>query len=453
MTRGRAGEVGVPTRRTGRTRATGATGGTRATRRPRGTLSALAAALALVTASAGVAGADGPADGGAAYETARDARAVRGASVSTEGPRLRTGTYTDTIATGAKKYYRVALDDTSNAYVSAVLAPPPGVEVSPGDGLRISLESTDGAKCSVANEVTFGSTTARPIADYATRRIGPDRQCQSAGDYLFSIQWIGTGAGPGTTGWPVELKYMTEPGLVAGAATPSAPSGWSSKAPAPEPGQGAGAPVSGGTGFNDAPTVTPGAWKDELNPGESRFYKVPVQWGQQLLLNAEFANSTARQPPFVVGGLRLSLFNTARGFVRSVDADYVGKPASVGFAPAPASFANRTSAQDDTGAMRFSGWYYVRVSLDRQVDSPLPMTLRVGLQGEPQQGPAYNGDASAAGFGVGDGTGRRSGLPLRTIGIAGISVGTALVLALAVWAVLSRRGRGANTAPPVHWEL
>lgn len=43
-----------------------------------------------------------------------------------DGPELeRAKIYSDTIAPGQKKYYRVRLDDTSHAYVSTVLAPPP----------------------------------------------------------------------------------------------------------------------------------------------------------------------------------------------------------------------------------------------------------------------------------------------------------------------------------------
>ncbi|MGI5402621.1 hypothetical protein ACQEVG_24870 [Streptomyces sp. CA-135486] len=396
----------------------------------------------------------------APYRTAQDARPVRGTAVSTEGPRLRPGTYTDTIFAGQKKYYRVELDARTNVYVSAVLAPPPESRVQPTDGIRVTLESTDGVECSVSNEVSFGSATPRPIADYATRRIGNGRECQGAGDYLYSVEWTGSGGGPGVGGWPVELKYMTEPGLKAGAVVPSAPSTWGAQAPEPATGTAKG--VSGGTGFNDAPAVGQGVWKDELSPGESRFYKVPVDWGQQLFLDAEFANSTTEQAPVVVDGLRLSLFNTARGFVRSADTNYLGKPAAVGFGTAPAAFANRGSSQDDTGAMRFSGWYYVRVTLDRQIDSSLPMTLRVGIEGEPQQGPAYDGDATAAGFGITDADraaaqegrvedGGAENAGLKALGIGAIGLGTVLLLGLGTWALVGRRGEVTEQVP-LPWE-
>lgn len=405
-------------------------------------------ALMLVANPVGAAAPPGGPEGMVPYKTAPDAKPVRGAASSTDGPRLAPGTYTDTISEGEKKYYRVELDAESNAFVSTVLAPPPGSVIGAMEGIRITLESTDGVKCSNSVDVTFKGGTARPIADYATRRIEANRACQSAGDYLYSVEWIGSGGGPGPHRWPIELKFMSEPGPKAGTVLPLAPSTWSSQAP--EPSADTPKSVSGGRGFNDAPAVGQGAWKDELSPGESRFYKVPVEWGQQLFLDAEFANSVNAQPPLVIDGLRMALFNTARGFVGSASANYQGTPAAMALGTAPAAFANRSSSQAATSAMRFSGWYYVRVSLDRGVDSALPMTLRIGVEGDPQPGPAYDGDATAAGFGITDEgreaaqegrveDGSTQSATLKAVGVAGISLGTVLLLGLGAWTAIGRR--------------
>ncbi|MFF3400547.1 hypothetical protein ACFYW6_18725 [Streptomyces sp. NPDC002659] len=418
------------------------------TRGRAGAVSTLALCALMLAANPATAASPDGSEAVTPYKMSSDARPVHGSAASTDGPRLRPGTYSDTISGGERKYYRVELDATSNAFISTVLAPPPGSVIGPLDGVRISLESTDGVKCSNSADVTFSGGTARPIADYVTRRIEANRACQSAGDYLLSVEWIGSGDGPDK--WPIELKFMAEPGLKEGTVPPAAPSAWSSQAP--DTPAGSARSVSGGTGFNDAPAVGEGAWKDELRPGESRFYKVPLDWGQQLFLDAEFANSTTAQPPTVIGGLRLSLFNTARGFVRSADTNYLGKPAAVALGTAPASFANRTASQDTTGGMRFSGWYYVRVSLDQRIDSTLPMTLRVGVRGEPQPGPAYDGDATAAGFGITDADreaaqegrvedARGGSVLLKVIGVTGIGLGTVLVAGLAAWTVAGRRSR------------
>jgi hypothetical protein len=402
-------------------------------------------------------------DGAAPYRTAPDAEPVRGSATSADGPSLKPGTYTDTISAGEKKFYQVMLDDTSNAFVSTVLAPPPGTEAGVLSGIRVSLASPQGERCSNSSDVTFKGTTARPIAGYATRRIEANRACQDAGSYLYTVEWIGSDAGPGSAGWPIELKFMAEPGLKADAQAPSAPVTWSSQAPTAQ--TGVEKSLTGGTGFNDAPAVGEGVWRDELSPGESRFYKVPVDWGQQLFLDAELANSPTGQAPAVVDGLQMALYNTARGLVDGAGTSYLGKQAAVSLGTAPVAFSYRYRPQVDAiSAMRFSGWYYVRVTLDQRIGSTLPLILRVGVEGDPQPGPAYDGDATAAGFGITDEgreaaqvgrveDGSTQSAAMKAVGIAGISLGTVLLLGLAVWTAIGRgggTGRRGNVAEKTH---
>ncbi|MFI1868174.1 hypothetical protein [Streptomyces jumonjinensis] len=394
----------------------------------------------------------------AAYQTDPGAKTVRGSSsAGVAGPRLKPGTYLDTISAGERKFYRVELDATANAYVSAVLAPPAGGEVGAADGIRVSLRSPDGAECSDSNDITFGGTTPLPTADYSTRRIGTGRECQEAGEYLYSVEWIGPGGGSGSGGgsgaedWTVELKYMTEPGLRSGTAEPTAPASW--HAHSPDHVTGDPRRVTGGSGFNDAGTIGHGVWQDTLHPGETRFYRVPLDWEQRLFLDAEFGGPTSPKPSAVRDGLRVTAFNTARGFVRDSVTPYRGRPAKVSFNTVRAAFANRTSDQDGTSAMRFSGWYYVRVTLDRQVSQALPVTLRAEIEGEPGKPPAYDGDPLAEGFGVTE-EDREAALPgraddddaretlLTAVGYTGIGLGSLLLLGLLGWTARARLGRG-----------
>ncbi|MFJ8755139.1 hypothetical protein ACIREO_38420 [Streptomyces sp. NPDC102441] len=397
------------------------------------------------TAAAQMRADDTPGGGASSYRPADGSVAVTGTASSADGPRLeRAKIYSDTIGPGQKKYYRVRLDDTSSAFVSTVLAPPPGTKSGILDGLQVSLTSTGGTPCSSGPAVYFGGDTTRPIADYASRRIEDSSSpCQEAGDYLYTVSW----AGPQTSGtakWPIELTYMAEPGLKAGTDVPQAPTSWSSKAPAPS--DGTPQKVRGGTGFNEAAAVGDGAWRDDIRPGESRFYKVPVAWGQQLFLRAQLANTTSDSSFFTVNGLRLALYNTARGRVSDKSTGYTGAPAGVDLGTAPAAYGNRFGgAAEAESAMRFEGWYYVQVTLDPKVPSSVPVTLNVGIQGTAQPGPSYDGDAEAAGFGLGDaGAGGGADLTMRAIGFAGIGAGSVLVLGLGAWQLLSRRRRPAG---------
>uniref|UniRef100_A0AAU3GRC0 Peptidase n=1 Tax=Streptomyces sp. NBC_01401 TaxID=2903854 RepID=A0AAU3GRC0_9ACTN len=389
---------------------------------------------------------DAPGGEAASYKPADGAVPVTGTESSADGPELeRAKIYSDTIGPGQKKYYRVRLDDTSNAFISTVVAPPPGTKSGILDGIQISLTSDNGTPCSSNPSVYFGGDTTRPLAGYASRRIkGDSSQCQEAGDYLYTVSWAGSQT-TGTAKWPIELTYMAEPGLEPGADDPEAPTGWSSKAPSPS--SGTPQKVSGGTGFNDAAAIGDGTWRDDLEPGDSRFYRVPVAWGQQLFLRAQLANTTSDSSVFAVNGLRLALYNTARGLVADKSTGYRGAPAGTDLGTAPAAYANRfaTGAEAES-AMRFQGWYYVQVTLDPKVSGSVPMTLNVGLQGDAQPGPPYDGDAAAAGFGL-DGAGPGAGgadPTMRTIGFAGIGAGTVLILGLGAWQLVSRRRRPAE---------
>ncbi|MEU0301897.1 hypothetical protein ABZ252_20875 [Streptomyces sp. NPDC006175] len=405
-----------------------------------GAAAALCALLLTAPAAAHPRADDTPGSGAASYGPADGSVPVTGTESSADGPRLeRAKVYSDTIGPGQKKYYRVRLDDTSNAFVSTVLAPPPGTGSGILDGIQVALTSATGTPCGSSPAAYFGDDTTRPIAGYASRRIKDDTgACQQAGDYLYTVTRVGTKTGGGAE-WPIELTFMAEPGLKPGATAPQAPTSWSSEAPSPP--DGTPQKVSGGTGFNDAAAVDEGTWRDDLQPGDSRFYKVPVAWGQQLFLRAQLANGTADGTSFTVNGLRLALYNTARGPVSDKSIGYNGAPAGVDLGTAPAAYANRFGGESTAeSAMRFQGWYYVQVTLDPEVPRGVPMTLNVTRKGTAQPGPPYDGDPEAAGFGLGDtGPGSGENLTMRAIGFAGIGAGTVLVLGLGAWQLLSRR--------------
>ncbi|MEU0130101.1 hypothetical protein [Streptomyces sp. NPDC006289] len=394
----------------------------------------LGAAALCVGFVPGAAVAEGPPD----YRPASGAKPIKGRESSIDGPLIEpAAVYTDTIGPGEKKYYRVQLDDSSDAFVSTVVAPPSGTATDFTDGVRVSLASADGGtKCSTDLSLAFGDETARPLAGYASRRIERGRSCQEAGEYFYTVERVGSASGA----WPVELTYMAEPGLKSGGDDQREPTDWSSKAPA-SPSSTSARKARGGTGFNDAEPVDEGVWRDDIEPGESRFYRVPVAWGKQLFLRAQLANSGAGSTFFSVYGLRLELYNTARGQVAGNATGYTGEPTGVELGTAPAAYANRSTGKTDAvGAMRFQGWYYVQVTLSPEVPAAVPLTLKVDLRGTARPGPPYDGDAAAAGFGLDDPSeAAGTDSTMRVVGIAGIGAGAVLVLVMAAWYYVGRR--------------
>lgn len=391
-----------------------------------------------------------------------EAKPVEGNPVNINGPELAAGsTYKDSIEPGEKLFYRINLDDKSNAFVSAVAVPEPGTKVGYLDKLEVSIEDKSGSECS-DGDAAFGSAGyARPVANYASRRIEKDSSsCQQAGAYYVVLERSGDKESSQET-WDVELRYASEPGLKAAGPT-EAPESWSSASPA--------APTSGpqrrhgGTSFHDSTGLGEGEWQDSIKPGETLFYRVPVDWGQQIFAGADLANSPAGDgAKSVSNALVLALYNPARGFVDDESSMYYdGKQKTVSLDPLPpVAYENRYDSDDSVGAMRFAGWYYLSVTLNPQIaeeygKGPVPLTLRVNVKGEPGKAPAYAGpagdfevtedDQEAAETGK-SAEEAATGDSMMLLAVGGIGLGTLLVLGLGVWTLLARRGTPQGAEP------
>ncbi|TXS56003.1 hypothetical protein [Streptomyces sp. t39] len=391
------------------------------------------------------------------------AKAVAGTAVNTNGPALEAGsTYKDSIRPGEKRYYRIDLDATSNAYVSAVAVPKLATKVSYADELSVSVENRSGTSCS-EGEARFGSAAyARPVADYASRRVDKESTtCQEAGPYYVLLERKGE-ATSSPEPWEVELRFVTEPKL-SGKAPTAAPENWPSASPAAP----AGGPVvrAGGNGFHDATGLAQGEWQDEIRPGRTLFYRVPVDWGQQVFVSADLGSSTAADPGSVSSALALALHNPARGLVDEESGVYYdGKQKSLALDPLPpVAYENRFDSDSTVSAVRFAGWYYLSVTLSPEIadefgDEPLPLTLRVNVEGDARSGPGYDGPAGD--FQVTDDdqeaadSGRNAAeestsATMRVVAAAGIGTGTLLVLALGLWTLLARRRAADRQGDPV----
>lgn len=387
------------------------------------------------------------------YTFDSDARPVQGTPVNSNGPELTAGSaYKDSIRPGEKRYYRIDLDAKSNAYVSAVAVPRPGTKVSYADHLEVSIEDSSGTECS-DGRAGFGSATyVRPVADYASRRIEKNgSSCQEAGTYYVLL--VRTGEDTSTPQpWGVELRFASEPGLKATAPT-TAPESWPSASPAAP--DGGPRKRHGGTSFHDSTSLEQGEWQDRIQPGETLFYRVPVDWGQQIFAAADLANSPAEKTDSVANALVLALHNPARGFVDDeASMFYDGKQKSVSLDPLPpVAYENRYDSDAAISAMRFAGWYYLSVTLSPQIaqaygENAIPLTLRVNIEGKGEQGPAYAGaaddfqvtdeDRAAADSGKNAEETATSGT-MAVVAAAGIGTGTVLVAGLGVWTVLARR--------------
>ncbi|MFI8927187.1 hypothetical protein ACIG3E_05795 [Streptomyces sp. NPDC053474] len=442
------------------------------------------------------------------YAFADDVRTVAGTPSSTGSRALMPGsTYRSSIKPPGpggttQLYYRLDLGAKDNVYVSATALPGLGSQVGFADGIRVSVEDANGFDCD-SGSVRFGaSRSPRPLTASASRVLGPDqRQCATAGTYYVVVERTvdsrssisSPTAKPSTTEtWDLELHVSSEPALAERGATTPPRTG---DPGTPVPPAGPARPRAGGSSFSTAKALDRGVWGDGVEPGRTRYYRVPVDWGQRLSATVEVggargtgvsggiggsggsdgsgrsrgsgAGGGAASREYVTSALVVSVFNPARGPVDDMDTAYDGrqKSATLPTLP-PVAYENRYAPISRVAGVRFAGWYYLAVSLDPDVgarfgDGAVGLTLRVGVFGERRPGPAYAGaarpadafgvterDEAAARGGASGGPGGRGAAAaagtggdaaMKVLAAAGIGTGTVLVAVLGVWTLVGRR--------------
>ncbi|MFJ4619581.1 hypothetical protein [Streptomyces sp. NPDC088812] len=409
--------------------------------------------------------ADAPdsADGyGYGYGFDDDARSAEAAKGTGDAVRLYPGTtYRSSLTGRGKAYYRLELDATSNTYVSVTAVPRPGAAPASGDGISVSVQNADSVGCSYDSVITGASGNPQPITAWAAREIQPGLGlCQEAGTYYVVVERTGTGTGTESDRpWDLELVPVSEPPLEKAGAT-GVPETWNSATPAPLTAE----PVArrGGSGFAGATPLSQGVWSDDLTPGQTLFYKVPVGWGQQVYATVDL-DSADQDTGFVVPALDMTLYNPVRAEVVHTSAGYGGRQTSTSLAPVPpVRYANRYAPTDPADSLRFAGSYYLVLHLSAQVaerfgDGPYGLRLRVRVDGAAgRSGPGYAGQpvprdvfdagarepARAPGGTVAAGEG--GGTAMRAVAVGGIGTGSALLLVLGVWTVTARRRTSAQ---------
>lgn len=398
----------------------------------------------------------------APYAFVPGARTVAGAQRPTaDAALLDPGrAYRSSLPRDGRLFYRLRLTAEATAYVPVTAVPPADTTVSATDGIRVSLQDAKGTPCSYASTRFGAGLSPRPVTALAQRDAGK-ALCQGPGTYYVLVERLdaeGSGAAARTGRWDLEITPATEPGL-AQAGPSTAPQTWDSATPAPLTGTARDRP--GGTGFSTARPLGQGVWRTALAPGETRFYKVPLDWGRQLHASAELGGAAGHG--YVGGALDLSLHNPVRGYVDDAALGYTGAPKTAALAPLPpVEYANRQAVPAAVTSVRFAGDYYLVVHLSTRLAGtfgrgPFEVTLRVRVGGRAHAGPAYAGRPVPADVftlteqdreavpvaAAGDGTGHRA---MRLLAAGGIGTGTALLLLLGGWTLAARRAHARASA-------
>ncbi|MEU3947377.1 hypothetical protein [Streptomyces sp. NPDC029526] len=388
------------------------------------------------------------------YAFAEDAVRAAGAQSTADAQPLEAGrAYRSTLPARGPVHYGLRLDDSSTAYVSATAVPPADLRASSvTDGIKVSLRDSRGRSCDVDTAGFGAARSPHPVTASAVRDVSRRTSlCKEAGTYFVTVERTdpdGEGASP--RDWDLELAVVTEPPLEREEAT-RAPREWNSASP--EPVGGAAERRAGGAGFARATPLGEGVWRDDVHPGSTLFYTVPVDWGQQVSVTAELGSTDGDGKGFVAAALDLDLYNPVRGHVADVRVAYDGgqKAGTLPVLP-PVAHANRHAATARIGAVRTAGTYYLVAHLAAEVaddfgTGPVPLTLRVRVEGTAQHGPAYAGQAVPPGVFTVTEADRRAadegteggGTAMLALAVGGLGAGSALLAGLGVWTVVARR--------------
>ncbi|WP_405646051.1 hypothetical protein [Streptomyces sp. NBC_00019] len=384
------------------------------------------------------------------YGFAPDVRSITGAASTSDAESLDIGeTYRSTLPASGKLYYRLVLDETSDTYVSVTAVPRAGTTVSTGSGIRVYLQDADSRSCSFESANFGASRSPRPIVAWGAREAFSERAlCKGGGLYYVRVERIdGTDASPDD--WELELAPVSESGLDQAEGT-NAPQSWNSTPPQPPTDQAVRRP--GGAGFDEAVPVKQGVWSADVAPGQTLFYKVPVDWGQQLHVTAELGSTTRGR--YVGSALITSLYNPARMPVDDVGIGYNGTQKTDSLDPLPpVDYTNRYDSSRQVRAMRFAGSYYLALHLssamaEKYGDKPFGVTLRVRIDGTTEAAPAYAAPSDPRGLfevsaqdreAAAEGGGAGGDAVMKVVAVAGIGGGSLVLVVLGAWTVVARR--------------
>ncbi|WP_029138662.1 VWA domain-containing protein [Nakamurella lactea] len=300
---------------------------------------------------------------------------------------------------GTVRYYRVPFAAGMTPWASATLIGDVRGEDYHSLGLRLTLVNGADDPClpAVERSTSPGGSDPLPLLTAQVGGVRPDSDdwaeaCNAGTPVYLRAERLGEyrfGAA-----LPVELEFRAEPGVAGDDALE--PGSVQDDLDPPEPG-GQVAPATGGSDFGSAVRLAPGSTiSDTLVAGETRFYAVPLDWGQRLNYRltptgvgtpvdaaSETVSVQLRNPlraPVAVGA------DGSSSFRYQLDGD--GVPQGLhGSSATAVRYGNRSADDDKVRGFAVAGSYYLVLSLspsDEAAQLTVPFTLTVATPTDPQ---------------------------------------------------------------------
>ncbi|MYS87398.1 hypothetical protein [Embleya scabrispora] len=304
---------------------------------------------------------------------------VSGAPDGARAVSLAPGDYVDRMADKEVKYYAVDVPLGYTVYVS-------GTTVSTVKGLEaLDLKQIDERSTSCKTDTGLSQSVLKVVTaslNWGATATGRNNSCTKPGRQVFSATRRGTGPPV-----PLELRIFLEPAVSDTGPAESVIARYT------EPG-GSPVPVLGGGSFTDAGTLPgSGHFTDDIAFGEWAFYRVRLDWGQSLAVQARVGGGRGYAPTEV------RLYNPVReelaqesGSVSDTEHIFAGR--SDPFATRPVRYLNRSDRQQEVADM-LPGWYYLAVAVQGEGEQR-SLAIDVSVGGTREPGPTYAPDPSVS---------------------------------------------------------
>lgn len=268
-----------------------------------------------------------------------------------------------------EKYLRVAVPEGHRAYVAVTALPCIDLaDTTGGEGVNVRLTSENESHHTCTNNVASSQTSGggfEPPESTVLTFAGqePGDGCDGT-QFLVAAQFNTAGLGDAEQ-LEVEMSVQFEP--LPGNEAGTWPEGHGGSAPDPAPVAITDPrPVAGGNSFSGATEVTEGSFSDAIVPGEFRYYRVPVEWGQRPVVTMRTGPSVRDSPDTMYA----AMYGPVRHGVASEYVSFYEDGAELTAASdRPVNFTNR-DANVGGARVAIAGEHYLAVSMNVQGSGP-----------------------------------------------------------------------------------
>lgn len=336
---------------------------------------------------------------------------IDGTLTSDGAPDLGEGQHLDGILSGEVKHYKVGVPEGASVHVGAsVIRSQDLGRGGIGGQLILRTFAPSGEQCHFALGLRGGQQGTSLLnggllhGRDVGRVGGGSEDCDTATTILLEVEWQ---FGSVEQEQPMELVVLIEPAVVGSAGTGTEVDHTTMYAE-PTLASGALTAVEGGGSFLTAPELSPGGFSDSLRLGESVYYKVPLDWAQQLSVRVDVPESeqgSALDEALGRSVMDLKVFNPVRQSIEPLDAEPINvdeNGATATTVTHPIVYGNRAEvAYAEVRHASIPGDMYIQLSIssdgttDDELGAAIPLTLSVDVLGEAGPGPTYVTDGRA----------------------------------------------------------